>query len=230
MQQQRTSERLMRGGFTLVELLLVMMMVILLTAAAIGGIIRSQRTFTFNGADQQVGSLVREARSLAVTGKAVIDYTDYDNDGDTTDRVTPAHYGIHFDAGSNLLTLFADMHGSGTEGVYDAPTGGFQVYTAGEDMKIAEYTVPATLDLLVEGSNGTTVDTVMFSPIFADTTFYDSAGMAAVDLLGGGGSATEFFMYGIRENSQTDPLERCMAVHPLSGVAETTAKTSTNCP
>lgn len=227
MQQSSLHRRADKGGFTLVELLMVMMMVILLSAAALNGIIRSQRTFTFNGTDQQVGAMVREARSLAVTGKAILDYTDYDQDmldDSDNDYVTPAHYGVHFDPATGIMTLFADLHGSGTEGEYDAPTGGFQVFNMGEDLKIAEYTLPSTLDLLVEGSGGAAVDTIMFSPLFADTTFYDSASMMDVDLTG------EFFVFGIRENDQASPFERCLAIHPIAGVAETTDATGTACP
>lgn len=226
------SKRQVRSGFTLVELLLVIMMVVILTAAAINGIIRSQRTFTFNGTDQQVGSLVREARSLAVTGKAVLDYTDYDQDGlddADADYVTPANYGIHFDTATGTMTLFADMHPESSmtmsiEGEYDAPTGGFGVYTPGEDIKIAEYTVPGTIDLLAEGSGTTAVDTIMFSPIFADTSFFDSVATTTVDLTG------EFFVFGIRENGYASNLERCLVIHPIAGVAETTDATGTACP
>ncbi|MCA9373977.1 type II secretion system protein, partial [Candidatus Peregrinibacteria bacterium] len=89
-----------RSGYTLIELILVMVVIGVLTVSAVSGILRSRRILTFNAADQQVGSLVREARSLAVTGKAILDYGDYDNDGldnGDNDYVTPAHYGVHFD-------------------------------------------------------------------------------------------------------------------------------------
>lgn len=221
----------------------MMMLVVLLSAAALTGLFRSQRTFTFNGADQQVGALMREARSLAVTGKSVVDYTDYDQDncknagnhdvgctlGATEDdRVTPANYGIHFDAGTGTMTLFADMHLSGTEGQYDAPVGfGYEV---GKDLKISEYTVPATLDLLVARYDtsgptiSTDIDTVMFSPLFADTSFYDPVAGAPVDLTG------EFFVFGLRENAYSNNRDHCLAIHPIAGVAETTDATGTACP
>ena len=59
-----------RGGYTLIELISVTMLIGILTVAGIAGLIRSRRALLFNAANQQVGSLVREARSLAVTGKA----------------------------------------------------------------------------------------------------------------------------------------------------------------
>lgn len=228
-QPQSIQKQREKGGFTLIELLIVMMLIVILSAAALTGLFRSQRTFTFNGANQQVGSLFREARSLAVTGKSVVDSTDYDNDGDTTDRVTPANYGIHFTGGvGGTITLFADMHpeSSGmqsTEGQYDAPVGfGYEV---GKDLKFTEYTVPATLDLLVESSDGaTTVDTIMFSPLFADTSFYDSIAPAVRDLTG------NFFVFGLRESGYTTNRESCLALHPIAGVAETTDATGTACP
>lgn len=235
------STRQFRSGFTLVELLLVSILIIFLSASAVLGILRSQRAFRFNSAFQQVGSMVREARSLAVTGRAVIDYTDYDLDGcrnagnhdagctmaaGEDDKVTPAHYGIHFNPSNRTLTLFADMHGSGTEGQFDGTPMGALVFAPGQDMKIAEYTIDPTLDLLVEGSGGMLVDTVMYSPIFADTAFYDSVGGSSVDLM----PTSEFFVFGIRENIPPAFRDACLAIHPIAGVAETTDATSTNCP
>ena len=212
-----------RAGFTLIELILVVILIIILSAAAIGSIFRSQRAFTFNTASQQVSSMVREARSLAVTGKSILDFTDYDQDtldDSDGDRVTPAHYGVHFDTGTGTVTIFADMHGSGTEGVYDGTPAGFQTYSAGKDLKIAEYVVPSTLSLLVN-SGATGADTVMYSPILADTAF--SGGGSSQDLTG------KFFVFGIRENTPA-PVERCMAIHPISGIPETTDATGESCP
>lgn len=235
-----------RGAYTLIELIVVMGLIILLTASAITGIIRSQRIFTFNAADQQVGSLVREARSLAVTGKSIIDYTDYDQDdcknagnhgpsctmaATEDDKVTPAHYGVHFDTAANTITLFADMHLSGTEGVYDGTPAGFGEYNimGTEDIKIAEYELVPTLDLLAIGQNtasGTTTptNTVMYSPIFADTAFSNDA--VSVDLMTG----NQFFVFGIRENTGPALRDRCFAIHPISGVPETTNATGESCP
>jgi len=205
-----------RGGFTLIELIIVSMLIIFLAVAAISGMIESQRTFTFNTADQRVGSLVREARSLAVTGKSVIDYTDYDNDDcrdianhggscatpADDDRVTPSHYGIYFSG--NTMTLFADIRQANgslhVEGAYDAPppTTELGKYVLNKDIKLAEYEVTSSLNLLFEGSTGTAANTVMYSPIFADTAFAQDA--VVVDLL----TAAEFFVFGIQEKAPFD--------------------------
>lgn len=217
----------MKSGFTLLELLLVIIVTLILAGTAINGIIRSQGIFQFNGAFQNVSSLIREARSYAVTGKAVIDYTDYDGDGckeggaiaahdagctlvaGTPDYVTPANYGIHFSG--NTMTLFADLHGSATEGVYDTPPAGFMTYAAGKDMRIAEYELPVEYAFAF---NPAGVNTIMYSPIFADTSFNDTV--------------TDFFVFGVKETSGN--RNRCMAVHKVSGIPEDAEKANVTCP
>jgi len=227
-----TNKHSARAGFTLIELIVATMLIIFLTAATISGLVRSQRTFTFNGADQQVGSLVRQARSLAVTGKAVPDFYDYDGDGlrdDVGDFVTPANYGVYFDSATNTLTLFADLHaysgGGLTEGVYDEPSsgGGIGQYELNKDLKLAEYVVPPTLSLLSKANDASGVNTVMYSPIFADTAFAND--MSVVDLKSDG----LFFIFGLREKPPF-ARENCFAIHPIAGVPETTAATGTSCP
>lgn len=215
----------MKSGFTLLELLLVIIVTLILAGTAINGIIRSQALFQFNAAFQNVSSLMREARSYAVTGKAVIDYTDYDGDGckkandhalkcsflDTSlnDYVTPANYGIHFS--DNKMTLFADLHGSTTEGGYDTPPAGFMTYTPGKDMRIAEYELPSEYAFAFDPG---TVNTIMYSPIFADTSFNESV--------------TDFFVFGVEESSGN--RNRCMAVHKVSGIPEVADKVNETCP
>lgn len=213
-----------RSGYTLIELILVMVVIGVLTVSAVSGILRSRRILTFSAADQQVGSLVREARSLAVTGKAILDYGDYDNDGldnGDNDYVTPAHYGIHFDVGTNTLTLFADLDDSTNVGAYDN-TGDFGQYLVGRDLKIGEYQVDPSLLILAEGSNGTSANTVMFSPIFADVAFSNTAAPTTL--------TNEFFVFGLRETSGSVLRDNCLAIHPIAGVPETTDTTGTACP
>ncbi len=216
----------MKSGFTLLELLLVIIVTLILAGTAINGIIRSQALFQFNAAFQNVSSLMREARSYAVTGKAVIDYTDYDGDGckeggaiephtgasctaGTPDYVTPTNYGIHFSG--NKMTLFADLHGSATEGGYDAPPAGFMTYDHGKDMRIAEYELPSEYAFAFNPNN---VDTIMYSPIFADTSF--------------NAPVTDFFVFGVKEPSGN--RNRCMAVHKVSGIPEDADKAGVTCP
>ncbi|HLG26006.1 MAG TPA: type II secretion system protein [Candidatus Gracilibacteria bacterium] len=220
-----------RAGFTLAELLIVITLIVLLMAAALRGMVNSQRTFIFNGASQQVSSLVREARSLAVTGKAQQDYTDYDQDGcfdgvinshtdpacpSEPDYVTPAHYGIFFNSADGTATLFADLHGSGIEGVYNPPvpaTTPIGTFIAGYDLKLAIYTLPPSLDYILDPAATTTI---MYSPIFADTDFDADLGIS-----------DEFFVFGVKETEGTALSKRCFAIHPVAGVAETTDATGT---
>lgn len=220
-----------RPGYTLVELLVVVMIISLLFGVGINAIVRSQGTFLFNGAIQQVQSMVREARSLAVTGKSILDYTDYDEDGliDTDgDRVTPAHYGVHFDPSTRIMTLFADLQPgpeipaySGTIGVYDPPMAGTDIYTYdtndNADMILSTYEVPDSLDLLAEDALSYGTTTVMYTPIFADTAFADDT----TDLDLGSG----FFIFGLKENDGDRRL--CYAIHPIAGTPETTDATNT---
>ena len=213
-----------KSGYTLIELILVMVVIGVLTVSAITGILRSRRVLTFNAADQQVGSLVREARSLAVTGKAILDYGDYDNDmldDSDNDYVTPAHYGVHFDVGNNMLILFADLDDSANVGAYDN-SGDFGEYIAGRDFKIGEYEVDPSLLVLAEGSSGTAANTVMFSPIFADVSFSNTSLPTTL--------TNEFFVFGLREASGAVLRENCLAIHPIAGVPETTDVTGTSCP
>ncbi len=213
-----------KSAYTLAELLLVMMLIVMLSSVAIGSILRTQATFQFNAATQAVFSIVREARSFAVTGKAQIDYTDYDGDGcrggtgypgyehlgtctlalDTPDYVTPANYGVYFDAGNKKLTMFADMHGS-TEGVYDAPTAsGLMVYEDDMDMHLAEYELPEVYQFFLFP---VTTTTVLFSPIFADATFSDP--MVA---------SRYFFVFGVEAVSGA--RKSCMAIQRVAGIPE----------
>ena len=97
-------------GFTLIELLIVMAVITILLAAAMGSMNNSRYTAAFFTAEEKVTSFLREARTYAITGKTVTDYTDFDGDGDHGDQVTPAGFGVAFNAGSTpgRIVLFAD--------------------------------------------------------------------------------------------------------------------------
>lgn len=214
-----------KAGFTLVELILVMMVTVILAASALTGMIRSQKNFAFNGTYQRVTSMVQEVRSLAVTGKAQIDYEDYDHDecknagqhgggcsllGTENDYITPANYGIYFDTDTRTMTMFADMHGSTVGGFDDA---GLDIgeWLGGQDIKLAEYTLSEGYNFVLYSSGG--ANTVMYSPIFADTTFADDSVVVDID---------DFFVFGIEELPAPPGFRiRCMALHRVSGVAET---------
>jgi len=223
-----------KPAFTLVEIILVMTLMMMLSSIAIGSILRTQNTFQFNAATQQVFSIVREARSFAVTGKAQIDYTDYDGDGcragdadvlyphvapclldqGTPDYVTPANYGIHFDTANKKLIMFADMHGS-TAGVYNAPVAsGLMVYEDGRDMHLAEYQLPDVYQFFLFPVSPAVTNTVMFSPIFADTTF--DAPLPNTPI------ARYFFVFGVEE--ATGFRKSCMAIQRVGGIPESYEK------
>lgn len=220
--------------------MLVLWITIFLLGIAVSGMIRSQRTFAFNNADQQMNAIVREARSFAVTGKAQPDYTDYDNDdcydsvanhdvgctgaaAAVPDYVTPAHYGIYFDKTNNKMIVFADLHpgktGNQVEGRFDDPGAVFGIGqydpSNNNDIKIVEYDLDPALEFIFKPENSTTDGkyTVMYTPLFADTSFYDQTP---------GDAGETFFVYGIKEK-RTDPIKRCSAIHPVSGVPEAAA-------
>lgn len=217
------------SGFTLIELLIVITLLIILFAAAITSLVTSQRSFIFNNAYQQVINTVREARSLAVSAKAQLDYTDYDQDGidhNTSsqdggpDQVTPAHYGVFISKTTRTITLFADIH-KGTsnnqqEGVYDPPPQEYplQTYVDGRDLKLAEYSLPAGMEFII---NPAEEATILYTPLFADTIWQ-----------GPGAMNTPFYLFGIQEITGSNPRKRCFAIHPISGVPETTEATGTN--
>lgn len=209
-------------GFTLIELLLSMMIIVLLAGAAITSVFRSQAIFLFNSASQQAGAFLTEARSLAVAGKAQLDYTDYDEDGDKADEgdfVTPANYGVFFDLTDNKIFLFADLHGSGTEGIFDKPDA-IAKFEDGKDFVLSIYELPDGYELLSEAADGDAVNTILYTPLFADTSF---AYNATVEDMEG-----DFFVFGVKEKDGT--RERCYAVHPVAGLPETNEFSGTECP
>ena len=210
-----------KNGFTLAELIIVIGLLMLIFALSIRGLVNSQQSFIFQNSVEQVVQLVREARSLAVTGKAQPDFTDSDRDGASNvtvppDYVAPAHYGVYFQKASGStpakITLFVDLSKGAldsvqNEGVYNAPGSsiGFGAYdpATGKDVKLAEFTLDDSLDLVLKPSP---TNTVMFNPLFADTTFNPA-------LVG------NFFYFGVKEKA-TGGRERCYKIHPIAGVPE----------
>lgn len=225
-----SSPKSLKNGFTLPELILVMTLIAMLSSIAIGSLLRTNASFQFNAAAQAVNAMVREARSFAVTGKAQIDYSDYDGDGcrasagDPTyfhtngscppgpDYVTPANYGAHFNTATNTLTIFADLHDSTVVGAYDEPPAGLMVYTPGLDMRIAEYTLPDVYQFYIAGGTFFT-NTVLFSPIFADVSF--SPLLAPV-------TTNYFFVFGVEEKSKL--RKSCMVIQRVAGIPEESTK------
>lgn len=182
------------------------------------GLVNSQKSFLFNNTAERVIQLVRESRSLAVTGKAQRDYTDADKDyvpagADSGDYVTPAHYGVYFDttAGANKLVLFFDVNVGESvdqnEGVFDMPSAatGIGQFEAGKDVVIAEFSLDPSMSFILDPA---TTNTIMFSPIFADTSF---------DVALGG---TKIFIFGVEETGGAVDRKRCYKIHLVSGVPE----------
>ncbi len=194
-----------KKGFTLVELLIVILITITLIGAAISSLINTRRSFIFNGASQKLEIMLRTARSYAVTGKATKDYSDFDNDGDKTDLVSPANYGIFLDKSNNEIILFADIHDT-TEGKYDAPASGN--HSAGTDEILDKYTIPSNLELSFNAKTGNTVS-ILYTPIFADTTFNNVPD-----------TEKTLFHFGIKEKTGTSPLKRCFKTNIVSGTIE----------
>lgn len=208
-----------KSAFTLVELILVMTIITMLSAISLTSLLSTQATFQFKSTSEQVFGMMREARSLAVTGKAQIDYTDFDEDGckagtveykhdpactekTVPDYVTPANYGIYFDTENRKIIMFADMHGSNI-GKFDKPAA-VGKYEDTKDLILSEYSLPPNYKFFIYPKLTTTV---MFSPIFADTTF-------ETDL-----SPSQFFwVFGIEENKGF--RKSCMAIQRVAGNIE----------
>jgi type II secretory pathway pseudopilin PulG len=217
-------KKYLKPGFTLVELILVITVTIILMGTAITSLIRSQRTFVFNGAFQEIQTIVREARSFAVTGKAQPDFTDYDGDAcknanghdpdcglsdSEDDLVTPANYGVFFDVTGRKVVLFADVHG--TAGQFNEPDSGTGIgkYEDGKDVILKVFHLPASLDLIVQPDSGGK-NAVFFSPIYADVTFKTEP--------------ADFFVFGLKEKATVGNRANCIVMHAVSGVPEEMGK------
>jgi type II secretory pathway pseudopilin PulG len=196
-------------AYTLIELVVVLAITVLLLTIGIGGLMNGQKQFNFQANYERILQMVRDARSLALNGKAFPDYTDYNRNGNTTDLMTPANVGVDFDVVNGTVTMFADLHNGKTdstqnEGVYDAPVPfGFYTYTAGKDVAIEQYKLNPTMTLLISGGPRT----IFFSPIFADVKFYPALP-----------PANKFFFFGGKENTGT--RKGCAKIHPVSGIPE----------
>lgn len=106
--------RFKRDGFTLIELLVVIAIIVILASAAAASSSRTQRNFAFNVQYNDILQIMREARNLAVSNLTVVDTTDFDQDGDTTDKVLPLGYGVKLDksATPQAIELFMDVPGT----------------------------------------------------------------------------------------------------------------------
>lgn len=208
-----------QAGFTLIELLIVITIISIMFGLSISSAISSQKSFIFTTAYEQIKSLMRQARSLAISGKTQLDYTDYDQDTFTDtnlnngqpDAVTPAHYGIHFDQADGKITLFADIHTQSgnqsppSEGVYDAPGANTKIgeYEPDKDIKLAEIQLDQNLIIMIPQNS----QTVFYSPIFADATFNPQL-------------TQPYLIFGVREKNVQNGRMRCSIIHPIAGIPE----------
>lgn len=175
-----------KKGFTIIELIIVLAIIVIVIGVSFSSLTRSQSQQIFNNNFDKIVSLVSTARSLAITGKGQLDYTDFDNDkcnhngvmvgGTCTspDYVTPANYGIYFNTtpGAKNIILFADINpplsgATGQKGAYNLGTS----YTTGDDFELDSLTLPSNLTLEVIGSSSYTTGSLFFSPNYADITF-----------------------------------------------------------
>lgn len=186
-----------RGGFTLIELLLVMTIIVIVAGLALGSMTNASSLQIFNNNFDKIVSLISNARSMAITGKGQLDYTDADHDGcDNTgtgpscggvpDYVTPANYGVYFNttpgSGQPNVLLFADINPptsgtiTGAKGRYDSAGN----YSEGRDAVLGDtVTLPSNLAMtLYDGTNPLDVTTplvgpgsIFFSPNYADIFF-----------------------------------------------------------
>lgn len=203
-----------KKAFSFVEMIIVIGLIAIISTLAIRGIVNSQKSFIFSSTYQRVQELARQARSLAVTGKAQLDFTDYDNDDCTDsasnpplcaapDFVTPAHYGVYFDTISNKVILFADLHDTtngNKEGLYigGAP---LNTYVSGKDLNLAEFPLPENYRFIIP-----TGRTIFYTPVFADTSF-DTVPLPQT-----------FYVFGILD--EKNGIKRCSKIHPIAGVPE----------
>jgi len=223
----------MRPGFTLTEMILVVALTLFLLTVTVQGFVNSASQFSYTNVVERIESLFRTARSLAISGKAQIDYIDFDKDecmdaastpsapcsGD--DYVTPAHYGVNLNKTTDVMgvdtytmTLFADNHSTVTpgEGAYNPGTGD---YSAGNDIILEQFVIPKGMLLIIPQANGSTTPgsgtnaTIFFSPVFADISS---------DIIIP--PATPFFRFGASQLSGTILRKRCSQIHLLAGISE----------
>lgn len=210
----------MKKAFTLIELMIVMVIVVMIIGVGLGGMINSQRQVLFLSAYENVIQLVRDQRSLALSGKAMPDYTDYDKDLSSVDLVTPANYGVSFDLTKKTVTTFIDLHKSATitnqtEGQYDPPysppattTLVFYQYVPGKDVAMAQYKLDSKLGLISNmfKTGNTRVD-IFYSPIFGDVTIKPA--LTAPE---------QFLIFGVEDHDKG--RVKCSKIHPIAGVPE----------
>lgn len=224
MLQKKKQTRSLSRGFTLAEMILVVALTLFLLTVTVQGFVNSASQFSFANASEKVEAMIRYSRSLAISGKAQIDYIDFDKDGckdvATTgscgedDYVTPANYGVNFNkttvsgVDTYTLTLFADNHSltPADEGAYNPGTT-LSDYQGGKDIVLEQFVVPSSMVLINPG--GGTSATIFYSPVFADISSDISIP-----------PSDPFFRFGISQMQGTILRKRCSQIHTLAGISE----------
>jgi prepilin-type N-terminal cleavage/methylation domain-containing protein len=203
-----------KTAFTLIELLIVLGIVVVVVGISFSSLTRSQSFQVFNNNFEKIFSLISNARSLAISGKGQLDYTDFDSDtlnhlSSPADYVTPANYGIRLNntAGSTNITLFSDTNppssGGGQKGVYNYGTN----YVGGDDLDLETLKLPNTLSLEIEDASSIkNTGSMFFSPNYADISFDE------ID-------ANPFLVIRLKENAPGN-LCRQIRIHKLAGIPE----------
>lgn len=217
-----------KKGFTIIELLVVLAVIVLIFSIGLGSLLTSQRQVLFLSSYESVVQLVRDTRSLALAGKAMPDYTDFNANSNFTELASPANYGVSFDLPAGTVTTFVDLRKSASqptqvEGQYDPPPAvvGFYKYNAVScakcDVKMATYTLDGKFKLVsnmfnrLAAPNDKRVD-IFFSPIFGDFSIYPPLVNTAPAY------KETFFFFGVTDISGI--RKKCSKIHPVAGVPE----------
>ena len=219
-------------GFTLIELIIVMTLTMVLMSMAVQGFFSSSAQFSFSNEAEKIQAMIRTARSLAISGKAQPDYTDFNNNqcldagnqlndpGDCSEFVTPAHYGVVFikNPDANEVAIFVDNHSKNAlaEGYY-ADGENITGYRGGDDILLDTYFLPKGMQLIIPQIDGTTepgadsgnTSSVLFSPIFADVSTDPKFP-----------PSKPFFTFGITQKQGGIVRKRCWQIHLMAGVSE----------
>lgn len=99
-----------KPGFTLIEVLIVIVLMGILAVMATNSFVGMNRSAKLNEAYTQITNMIQQARSFAVNGKQVIDYTDINQNGTDTDIVVANSYGVYFSKTEKKILAFAVYH------------------------------------------------------------------------------------------------------------------------
>ena len=214
-------------GYSLAEILIVVTIIIIVSAIGFGSLIRSQNQQLFNNRFQKIISLISNARSLAITGKGQLDYTDFDHDlcndqgailpdgtCNSADFVTPANYGVYFDSanpGNDKVVLFGDINPPDgavvTQKKDQYDVGG--VYKNGDDLNLDTLNVDKNFCVILDDGSATPIKNsgaIFFSPNYADIKFENFV-------------ASPFLKIRLRDKGPTNQCKE-IKIHKLAGIPE----------